>query len=755
MNGNNIIQMEIRDVRFIDSINFIGSALSKFPDTFGLKEMAKGFFPHWANTDQFQDYVGPYLDAKYYKPEIMSKEGRAKFYEWYNERVRNKDVFDFKHEMEIYCRSDVDILRRGCGEFRKTFQEYGGIDPFLEATTIADACNKVWRNQFMPEKQIGVISSRDPIQRRFSMKAIRWLQSIAKEQNISIQHAKNGGEYKVGNYSVDGYDKESNTIYEFLGDLWHGCLTCYTDRTFRNPINGLSMNDLFVATMGRLDNFRELGYNVVTIWEHEYDERLKKDPEFKAMVEEFFPYSEPIEPRDALYGGRCNAVKLYHEVDETSNTEIKYVDVCSLYPYVCKYGKYPIGHPTVLTKESIDMENIQQYTGLIKCKILPPKDLYLPVLPLHCNNKMVYPLCRTCAENNSSTCNHSREERALIGTWVTVEVNAALDLGYEMLDVYEIWHFEETSTDFFAGYIDNFLKIKQEASGYPDWCKTDEDKALFVQQYFEAEGIRLDPENIKKNPGKRAFAKIMLNCLWGKLGQREVLPKTEYVKEPKRYFELLQDKSVLIKHVEIFDEDCPFLLVNYETTLEHLETHSSANVIVGSFVTAYARLKLYSILQPLKERVLYFDTDSCMYIHDPTLWNPEIKDSRLGEWTDEEPGNKIVKFIGLGPKNYGYQMRTKDGTLKSKVKVKGLTLDYNTSQFVNFDTFDRCIKDRENFKLIISYDSRIRRHRDRTVRSETQTKTFRSVYTKRVVIDDYYTVPYGMSNYGRCTSIAP
>ncbi|CAL1264770.1 unnamed protein product, partial [Larinioides sclopetarius] len=51
-----------------------------------------------------------------------------------------------------------------------------------------------------------------------------------------------------------------------------------------------------------------------------------------------------------------------------------------------------------------------------KCKILPPRGLYLPVLPFRCNGKLMFPLCRTCAETlNQSSCHHSDEERNIIG----------------------------------------------------------------------------------------------------------------------------------------------------------------------------------------------------------------------------------------------------------------------------------------------------------------------------------------------------
>ena len=45
---------------------------------------------------------------------------------------------------------------------------------------------------------------------------------------------------------------------------------------------------------------------------------------------------------------------------------------------------------------------------------------------------------------------------------------------------------------------------------------TEQDKIKFKQDYFETEGIRL--ENVEKNKGMRAIAKIMLNSLWGKIG---------------------------------------------------------------------------------------------------------------------------------------------------------------------------------------------------------------------------------------------
>ena len=84
----------------------------------------------------------------------------------------------------------------------------------------------------------------------------------------------------------------------------------------------------------------------------------------------------------------------------------------------------------------------------------------------------------------------------------------------------------------------------------------------------------------------------MLNCLWGKLAQREKMSLTEYISKPSQYFDLITNPNIIVKNVEIFDNECPFILVNYETKLVHIDTHATANVIVGSYVAAYARMEL-------------------------------------------------------------------------------------------------------------------------------------------------------------------
>jgi hypothetical protein len=116
---------------------------------------------------------------------------------------------------------------------------------------------------------------------------------------------------------------------------------------------------------------------------------------------------------------------------------------------------------------------------------------------------------------NQTPCTHSERERAIQGTWCSIELEKALEKGYTILRIHEVWHFPETSDKLFKDYVNTFLKIKQESSGYPKNCVTEEQKQQYVDEYLEVEGIQLDREKIEHNPGMRALSKLMLNSFWG------------------------------------------------------------------------------------------------------------------------------------------------------------------------------------------------------------------------------------------------
>jgi len=94
------------------------------------------------------------------------------------------------------------------------------------------------------------------------------------KENIFIQHAENDGEkiIKINNkkYKCDGYCNDTNTIYEFYGDLWHGNPDKF-NRDCINPLNKKTFGELYDETMLREKILKDYGYNLITIWESEFN----------------------------------------------------------------------------------------------------------------------------------------------------------------------------------------------------------------------------------------------------------------------------------------------------------------------------------------------------------------------------------------------------------------------------------------------------------------------------------------------------
>ena len=87
-----------------------------------------------------------------------------------------------------------------------------------------------------------------------SFKALTWLDHIAETEKINIIHAGNGGEYKLphSNYRADGFCKETNTVYEFHGDLFHGNINRFDPNAVLNPFRpGMTIQELYDRTLKR------------------------------------------------------------------------------------------------------------------------------------------------------------------------------------------------------------------------------------------------------------------------------------------------------------------------------------------------------------------------------------------------------------------------------------------------------------------------------------------------------------------------
>ena len=248
----------------------------------------------------------------------------------------------------------------------------------------------------------------------------------------------------------------------------------------------------------------------------------------------------------------------------------------------------------------------------------------------------------------------------------------------------------------------------------------------------------MDSRQIVKNPGLRALAKLMLNSFWGKytkqkneerhlyfinvsflilgkFAQRPNMTKVKIISDPAEYFDLLSSDQIKVTDANFINDE--LIEVHFENVDEFVEADGKTNVVIAAFTTAHARLKLYSVLEQLDRRVLYFDTDSVMY---------------------------VSTFVSGGPKNYAYETNTS----KTVCKVRGITLNYRTVQKVNFNVMCdmiclRALSDLTN-TMTVNIPFKIARNKnDKNVATRREDKDYRIVYSKRVIVNNFDTLPYG------------
>jgi G:T-mismatch repair DNA endonuclease (very short patch repair protein) len=271
------------------------------PEAFGLFAY-KSWYPHYFNTKANLDYVGPIPDIKYYGVDEMVEAERKDFLSWY-EGQKDK-IFDNRRVLEQFCQDDVTVLRQASQIFRRDFIEIGNIEVFLEALTIASACNKVLRKKFLkPETVVLIPAGGYSANNRYSKKALMWLLHMEQTDGCQIRHARNGREYRppeLAHKSVDGYCAETRTVYQFLGCYYHGCM-CQPIRDVKTR-SGEKLAERYEHTLSRLEAIRRAGYRVKFEWKCKFDATgiVEQKPE---LLTHPIVRHAPLITRDALYGG--------------------------------------------------------------------------------------------------------------------------------------------------------------------------------------------------------------------------------------------------------------------------------------------------------------------------------------------------------------------------------------------------------------------------------------------------------------------
>ena len=187
------------------------------------------------------------------------------------------------------------------------------------------------------------------------------------------------------------------------------------------------------------------------------------------------------------------------------------------------------------------------------------------------------------------------------------------------------------------------MKIKLE-SGKHDF-KTKEEETTFKLKIKES--LDIDIEKFESNAGLRSISKLCLNLLWDRFGMRTNMAQTKYVTEVSEFYEILLNDKLDNTNFQFINDDMVQMAYNFKD--QSVDNSKNTNIYIACFTTSHARLMFYNKQDYLKEKVLYFDTDSIIYADDGTK-NVETGDM-LGDMTDEISGKGINNFVSTGPKS--------------------------------------------------------------------------------------------------------
>uniref|UniRef100_A0A914HQI3 DNA-directed DNA polymerase n=1 Tax=Globodera rostochiensis TaxID=31243 RepID=A0A914HQI3_GLORO len=342
--------------------------------------------------------------------------------------------------------------------------------------------------------------------------------------------------------------------------------------------------------------------------------------------------------------------------------EISMFDIISLYPAVNYETPYPVGVPKIVKRDEDVLWT-------------EPDDV---------------------PYDDVKKCRHSSEERAILGTFTSIELKKALELGYRVIHFYRAYHFEAFDTQLFKGYVRMFLKIKVEASGWPAEVKTEEEKRVFIAIMEE----------------------------WQKILQDDKLETSEPI--------MLKDKKTMrvsIKKKEAF-----------------VVEHRVSNIILSLWTTSAARIKLYEYMEQVYRtkgcKLLYCDTDSLIFTH-PRGVCPLKEGKFLGEMTREYADNEILEFVSGGPKQYSLKLRSKtNGKVWQKTKIRGITQTFNNK--IDFEELKSMILEyKEGETMTFHYPGKFGPKRDGRIISEDLAKDYKPVQKKGIIDQEWNVLPFG------------
>lgn len=694
------LSVSITDLNLIllDFIYFMPGSLKSIGEAFGLT-ITKGDFPHRFHIQRHRGYKGcipnPDDENDWWSLQWKRKEGDVKEIEdfitelrqeycdcWDGECHCTKKKWDMEENLYKYCLIDVIVLAECVRCYRNQFFElvenqrenpWGWkvpkLEPFYFVTIPQIALNLLLMGYDQPVLKNLLEKGR----LGQCPQAIGWLESISKREGKKIYHRLNWfREFynsQIDQYA-DGYCPETGEVWICLDcELW-GCPHCYRDKD-NFETHPIHVNFLW-------GEVKQMGKDLHDLWQSQQGivkfcceiemEGIYRTPYYQQAF-------KSVRYDKYFYGGRTEVFQPYCVPQQ--NEEIKYMDVCSLYPDVCAKEILPCGTPEIIPGWEVDGDRLfhpdmnVKYWGYIRCRIIPNRKCMIGLLP------------------------HRSEEGRLLfhldeqdGCWGLNEVELAVQNGYQISHIYEIIHFgpNERSDTLFRPYVEFFLTMKQESEGWEKLgasskTPTEEEMVRVADQLFHDNGElgHIHIEKVKVSKLKRAFAKLLLNSLWGKLAQKTRNKMQTTIYSMQKFNEIWNDPRVDRTSCLFREISRGVFRMEYVYKMEFVRQNARGNVLTAAKVTEHSRCRLHrQMLRIGMKRIIYCDTDSIIALLEIGV-AALLMGIGLGKWTDEYKDKVIRAFFGLAPKTYMLELENKP---ELEIKAKGIQLSLQNKRLI-------------------------------------------------------------------------
>jgi len=507
----------------------------------------------------------------------------------------------------------------------------------------------------------------------------------------------------------DLYSPVSKEVFFFNGCYYHGHYeNCSINKNVspetQHPfgITYKQLNDQFFKKLENLMKNHPEITKVTIEWECNFKKK-KKMPEAQIFFNQIYiPHCfRSLRPRDTVRGALSDVYALKWSQADFPDERFYCTDVNGLYSFCAINFEFMIGKYKVLIGKELEKLSIlnkkfyfnnRQVMGAILLKILPPKGLFAPFLLYRKKDgSVVNTLCRQCSETKMQVCKHNDEERSFIATYMISEIQFALSLNYQILQIYEAHVYEEKDfilRDFVKKM--NFFKTLHsdclqniDPEKHLDYCKDLNQKMNLFEESFI-----IEPKLVDNNPRQKNYFKLLSNALFGKFIQRTDQSDIRFVKTQ----ESINDIYFSAETIEDFL--CPnenICMLYVKKNVLKIPPNRKQNVYIGSQVTAFAREVIYKNLQKIlstpNATVYHVECDSIYFSLPKTTLCPLKFSHAVGDFKIEH-GTKILSFYSFGPKHYNLNFLNDKNEIENICKYSGLSLKNPANKdLLNAETF--------------------------------------------------------------------